>query len=204
MKRRLPVVIERAIGHGEATRSKRANDFDRQIHRDLGRATSCMKGCNHCCYYPVSVTILEALSIYRWLVRHQLWGHQLKQKIKTASGKTWGLTPEVWLMTKTACPLLDDEGACTAYEARPFSCRVTYSAGDPAECDAHLLPMNEDQFSRVEAITAQYESEKKDLRSHRISATHLPLSSALLFAEKIAKEKLDIQDLGFELLKGAP
>ena len=163
-----------------------------------------MKGCNHCCYYPVTVTILEAISVYRWLVRNQRWTHHLKQKIKKASGQTWGLVPEVWLMTKTPCPLLDDEGGCNAYDARPLSCRVTYSQGDPAECDAHNLPMNEDQPSRVGVITEQYESERKNLRSHRVSATHLPLSSALLYAEKITKGKLDIKDLGFELLKGAP
>lgn len=200
--RRLPILVERAIGSAEASRAKISSEFAMDVAQELGRAPTCMKGCFNCCYFPVIVTVLEALSIYRWLVKTRKWTHGLKVKLQEASKVVWGLAPEVWLMAKVPCAFLEDK-ECSIYSHRPFTCRVTYSGGDPEMCDPHNVVRSE-QISRREPLTKQFGLEEKELRGQRVTTMHFPLASAILFADMIHKGELDILDLGFRALRGGP
>lgn len=73
------------------------------------RAFDCKAGCNHCCHATnVDITPAEAFFLADYVQQ---------QRLETISPRT---------DTNAACPLLKD-GLCTAYEARPLSCRYILS-----------------------------------------------------------------------------
>lgn len=87
---------------------------------------ACRRGCSHCCHQPVAVAPLEAEII----------------------GEGIGITPaKPRLHTSFAgyprgydhpCRFLDEDGECSIYEHRPFSCRVLVSLADDAhQCELH-------------------------------------------------------------------
>lgn len=203
MKRRLPLVVEQAIGTAESSRVRLAKDFHRHVQLELGRPPVCKKGCSNCCFYPITVTALEAISIFRWLYKKRRWSNSLKKVLKAASDRVWGLAPEVWLLARVPCPFLAEDKSCSIYEVRPFTCRVTYSGGDPELCDPHNI-VDIEQVPRRDVLEQQYDMEHKTLKKNRLTRAQFPLASGVLFAERIVKGELDIRDLGVKAFQGAP
>jgi Fe-S-cluster containining protein len=187
--RHLPILVERSVAEARVARTSLADTFKAGLPLD---EVMCRKGCNNCCYLPVYITLLEGITIYQWLREQGFWAHSFKTKVQEVAKRTHGLSPEVWGMSLIPCPLLSQDGLCKAYEVRPFSCAVTFSTGDPANCHPHnlgpgLLPRRElfEQLTEIEAPI---------LKRHHLQHFRLPLAVALLYGEKIAEGDLDLDD----------
>lgn len=75
-----------------------------------GSKFNCKKGCYSCCRADLSVCHVEASYITDWLAVRP----DLRDKIHRREGM---------LNDASFCSLLDQEGACSIYEARPLICR---------------------------------------------------------------------------------
>ena len=106
-----------------------------------GTPMACKKGCSTCCTTNVSMTSLEA----RYILESGLLTKELMAKLKEAAAADHFI-PSTTINTSAAmclsenqmpeetspvtfdpCPLLTDDGLCSIYEARPFSCRAMCS-----------------------------------------------------------------------------
>lgn len=74
----------------------------------------CKKGCSYCCYYPISISKLEAEYI----------------NMKTGIPITDDMS--VLSITETKCPFLHN-AFCQIYEVRPFACRHHVTLYDTAK-----------------------------------------------------------------------
>lgn len=195
MKYDLPVNFEQTLGQIKAAYLKSASDYEHLIRvRDR---VSCRKGCSHCCYYPVLMSIPEALLLYRGIVRKRLWTNKLKADFEKSADRVLGLNLEVWILSKIPCPLLDESaGTCKAYDVRPFSCRTVYSINDPHYCDPSHSSGLPPLLDRKEAIKGMVEVETKLLARHRIGRIVLPLATSVLLAARLDKGDIDFATLG--------
>jgi len=107
---------------------------------------ACAKGCGYCCHLRVQVQPYEAFRLAEWLRRHfdapRL--ERVISRLRANVAKTRELGEEGRKRANIACSLLGDDGACTAYEARPAQCRRYHSTTlDP--CKAfHADPSRDD------------------------------------------------------------
>lgn len=190
MPRHLPTLTETTIASVRAVREDLSQSYQLQL-RGRGADISCKPGCNNCCKHPIYVSLLEGVLAYRSLVNQGTWG-SIKPNLQEASKRTWGLAPEVWSLSNIACPLLSDDGLCTIYGARPFSCRVSYSIGVPENCvpsrfDGTFLP-------KADLIELFSREENTFLARHQVKLFRLPLASATLFGERIDQGVLTLED----------
>lgn len=194
MKHRLPVLVERTIRDAYTARTELAARAEREI-QTLPLPLTCQKGCHHCCYFPVSISIFEAISLFQWLSDEMIWNKALKAACEDHAAKTVGLSLEVWMLSLIPCPLLKD-GLCTAYERRPFVCRVTASVGDPHNCHPHRIPDAEGLVGRREALQRLMAAEEPLRKRFAIGKLRVPLARALLVAERVCKGELELEDVG--------
>ena len=96
----------------------------RQAHPD---AIACRKGCADCCHAVFDVSLVEAAN----LLRHfQGLDHAEQEQIVIAAQEAkqaWERIMESRLdpaVARIRCPLLDAQGQCLCYEARPVNCRT--------------------------------------------------------------------------------
>jgi Fe-S-cluster containining protein len=104
------------------------------------RAFACASGCTYCCHLKVTITPLEALRLGAYL-RKKLSGAELgrlKKRVSEAVKQTRDTTAYQRAAMRMPCVLLDPEGRCIAYEARPAGCAGANSY-DAEQCrTAHL------------------------------------------------------------------
>ncbi|MDX2478758.1 MAG: YkgJ family cysteine cluster protein [Desulfuromusa sp.] len=97
---------------------------------------ACGPGCQFCCVVNVSITLLEGISIARFL--RQMDAADLLI-ISSKLDKLWcdvrGLDEEERLMLRRKCAFLDDRGYCLIYPVRPLFCR-SISSTDVELCRA--------------------------------------------------------------------
>lgn len=191
MPRHLPLLADRSVAEAQANRILAAERFETKVLEE--GAVSCAPGCSHCCYYPLSVTILEGISIYQWLQEHRLWTAKLRATLEQTKDQTWDLAPEVWLLSMIPCPLLSENRRCLAYEARPFLCRTMYSRSDPYYCHPHRIGAGA-IINRSDEIEAVWSAEKTILKKHQLRQVLIPLSAAVLLGERISKGEVEIED----------
>jgi Fe-S-cluster containining protein len=102
-----------------------------------GVKVACARGCSYCCSLRVQVQPYEAFTLAAWLRRNfgaeRLAG--VVERLKANVARTRELGEETRKRTNIACALLGEDGACTAYEARPAQCR-RYHSTDVAPCIA--------------------------------------------------------------------
>jgi hypothetical protein len=98
---------------------------------------ACARGCSFCCHLRVKVQPYEAFALAAWLRRHFDPARVLDvvARLRANVARTRELGEEARKRTNIACALLGDDGACTAYEARPAQCR-RYHSTDVAPCSA--------------------------------------------------------------------
>lgn len=193
-KRRLPLATARSIAEAQGARQSLAETYEAQLFPRLAEAqefVACRNGCSNCCLHPVYATLLEGASLYTWLVEQGLWNLTLKRSLQETQERVKGLAVEVWLLSLIPCPLLKDN-ACTAYEARPFACRITYSIGDPEDCHPHR--MGTDMLPRRELFEALAVTEERLLRRHHLKHFRIPLAAAILWGERIVKGEVELDD----------
>jgi len=98
---------------------------------------ACSRGCSYCCNLRVQVQPYEAFTLAAWLKRNfspeRLAG--VIARLKANVARTRELGEDKRKRTNIACALLGEDGACTAYEARPAQCR-RYHSTDVAPCKA--------------------------------------------------------------------
>jgi hypothetical protein len=98
---------------------------------------ACSRGCSYCCSLRVQVQPYEAFTLAAWLRRHFAPERlaEVVARLKANVARTRSLGEEARKRTNLACALLGEDGACTAYEARPAQCR-RYHSTDLAPCKA--------------------------------------------------------------------
>ncbi|MEA3544838.1 MAG: YkgJ family cysteine cluster protein [Thermodesulfobacteriota bacterium] len=108
-----------------------------QQNKDGDRSLlACAPGCQDCCVVNVSITLLEGLSISRFL--RQLDIAELAQ-ITSKLDNLWcavrGLEDDERLLARRKCAFLDEQGCCLIYPVRPLFCR-SISSTDVELCRA--------------------------------------------------------------------
>jgi Fe-S-cluster containining protein len=194
-KRRLPVLVEKSIGSVQALRSEVGSKFEMLVRGEASKSNkpiTCSAGCASCCYHPITISILEGILIYRWLVKNGRWSLNLQKKLKETSDQQYGTSYEVWLFALIPCPLLDEEKRCSVYAARPLICRTYYATGDPHYCHPHRLG----PYTRIvdrKAVTDTYHTEQERiLRENRLQFLTMPIGAALLLADRVCKGEIDL------------
>jgi len=190
-QKRLPLYAERALGELQATRAMAATDFERRFRQEA--AVSCKAGCDHCCHYPLLVTVAEGILLYRHLGQKGRLTAALKKRIAEHADLTAFIDPAVWMRSRIPCPLLDEKSCCAGYEGRPLACRMTFSAGNPADCDGQAF--NPEAMSNRAILRVVGVFEEKLLRKHGVSSYRMPLSRALLLAERIISQEVPLDEV---------
>ncbi len=141
---------------------------------------ACRSGCNVCCTVNVAVTSLEAALVADSLTQHgtaspaDIPSDIIKQAASspgytpttTINRNTWELirgqdaTEDSGEHSDGICPLLDSEGLCTVYEARPFACRAMSSTtpcdkGGSAAMEPFLVTVNLAMYQIIEHLDSQ-------------------------------------------------
>jgi|SRR5215467_2104461 len=197
--RRLPVLAERSIAEIKALQI----EADQRYHRSMVTGdvrTTCKRKCHHCCHHPFLISVAEGVLLYRWLHEHGQWT-ALRKRIEETRDKVLGLSFDVWLLSDLPCPLLRDS-ECSAYEARPLRCRITYSIGDPDLCRPNELGVATPILPNADFIIGFSQRSQAALKRAGVKSGNLmPVAEALLLGEAIGTGKLEISDSDSQHLK---
>lgn len=122
-------LAERSLGHVEMT-----VDGFRQI---TAAKIDCMAGCAFCCCLRIDARAHEVLLLARWLRANRTPEElaALREKAAAAARDLTALNHADRGAVRRPCVLLAENGACSAYEARPAACR-RYLSGDVKACEA--------------------------------------------------------------------
>lgn len=203
-KHKLPLLVETSIGRVEVLRHDLSSEFERKVHAEVPKAgarVTCSPGCHWCCYHPISISVLEGILIYRWIVSRGKWTLALKAKLKESADQQFGTTYEVWLLSLISCPLLGEDKRCSVYSARPLVCRGYYSISDPHYCHPHRLGEDTHILPRDSIVDPFHEEQERILRKNKIQMLTMPIGSALLLAEKVCTGELDLDTVDNYLIK---
>lgn len=204
-KRHLPIAIETSINKVNTLRINLMSDFDRKVRFDFkvsGGPVTCTPGCAWCCHHPVSISILEGITIYRWLVKQGKWSLKLKDELKKSADMQFELTPEVWLKALIPCPLLGLDNKCTAYSTRPLICRAYYATSDPHYCHPHRISNTKTKLlPRKTVVDSFHQEQEAILRKHKLQLITMPIGAALLMADKVCTDQIDLDALDGAILK---
>ena len=94
-----------------------------------GVKVACTRGCSYCCSLQVEVQPHETFTLADWL-RRNFSAPGLAaviERLRANAEKTRAMGLDARKRSNVACALLGDDGACTAYEARPAQCRRFHS-----------------------------------------------------------------------------
>ncbi len=205
IKRHLPIAVEESIGKTEIFRTDLAFDFDRNLRSEVpkhGHRITCTAGCAWCCHHPVVISILEGILIYRWMLERGKWTSGIREKLKSSADQQFGTEYHVWLKAMVPCPLLDDENRCSVYPSRPLICRVYYAVSDPYYCHPHRISNEFTKLLPRDNITDTFHVKQAEiLRRHRLQLITMPIGAALLMAERVCNEDIDLEALDGVLIK---
>jgi len=100
------------------------------------QAPACTPGCHYCCYEQVNVTPPEVFAIAGYINTNWSAGRQrsFRKRLRVAAAKAQGLDHDAYFKARIACPLLNAQGMCSIYEARPLMCRA-YNSLDLKACE---------------------------------------------------------------------
>jgi len=194
MKFRLPIAVERAVAESKAIQMQIGSEYERKLrHNDV--PITCKKGCTHCCHHPFLITILEGILLLRYLRANGLWTTALRKRLEAHRDKTLRLAHDVWLLSNTPCPLLEDN-LCVGHAARPLHCRATFSVGDPDKCHPHKLGEDTQIVPSTDVIIAFNAKLAETLQKKMdVAPLLLPVSEAVLLAREVEVEGLSLEDV---------
>ncbi len=150
---------------------------------------ACTRGCSFCCSLQVQVQPHETFTLAAWLRRHSSAARlaEVLSKLRANAAKTVEMGDAARKRSNLACALLGDDGACTAYEARPAQCRRFHStrlavckasyanpADDSVESPAHPVVTH-----NADVIITQAQHAVRDAG---LDATPMDMNLALLEA----------------------
>lgn len=90
-------------------------------------AVACGKGCADCCHAVFDVSLVEAVNLLAGLQQLSPGVRRQISEAAHAAHPSWsqamvsGVDPS---LARIRCPLLDEQGICVCYEARPVNCRT--------------------------------------------------------------------------------
>ena len=188
---RLPLLTEKSLcgvrGAQIALHQELLEDLERQYVEPC-----CRRGCSHCCYHPVAISILEGAILYQELREEGLWTLALERQVEKVAKLVTGMPVETWLLAEIACPLLTEDGDCRAYKARPLVCRTTYSLNRPELCQPRQFGSNTPLVPRLDKLQKLQDLEKRVFRGkghYRV----LPLPLALLLGAGVISGEIDLE-----------
>lgn len=204
-KRRLPLAIESSLGRIEVLRGDLAASFESRARAEVskrGFSITCTSGCAWCCHHPVVISVLEGILIYRWLVKQGKWTLVLKDTLKSSADQQFGIDPSVWMMALIPCPLLDEKNHCSVYPTRPLICRAYLAISDPHNCHPHRISKEDTHILPRDSVVDPFHSKQEEmLRRHKLQLITIPIGAALLMAERVCTENLDLSMIDSLLLK---
>ncbi len=111
---------------------------------------ACRRGCTSCCHLHVGALAPEAIAIATALRQALTAGGlgRLSERIDDHIARTNGTDASGRRGLRLPCPLLDEQGDCLAYHARPLSCRG-WNSLDAALCEADLRDPSRDNPARL-------------------------------------------------------
>ena len=205
IRRRLPMAVEESVGKTEVLRTDLASDFERTLRSEVpkhGYTVTCTAGCAWCCHHPVVISILEGILIYRWMVERGKWTSGIREKLKSTADQQFGTEYHVWLRALIPCPLLDDQNRCSVYQTRPLICRVYYAVSDPYHCHPHRISNEYTKLLPRDTVTDPFHVKQADiLRRHKLQLINMPIGAALLMAEKVCNDAVDLGAIDGILIK---
>jgi len=195
-KRKLPLLTAQALHGVKAHQTELEHQFRTGVETsDLD--VTCRKKCVHCCHHPISISVLEGALLFLWLEKNRKWTSTLKRQLEKHSTQVMGLPTETWMLMSIPCPLLED-GLCRAYKARPFTCRTIFSSGVPDLCKPEQFTTRTPIIPRLPELATFQEKEKS---YHDGSAYYtIPISSAILLGERLARGTLEVSGIGPAIL----
>lgn len=107
-------------------------------------AVTCGKGCADCCHAVFDVSFVEAVNLQGKLQRLE---PAVRKRITIAAqeaSQAWEqimATPCNPAVARIRCPLLDEQGQCLCYEARPVNCR-TYGIPTVIDGKGHVCGLS--------------------------------------------------------------
>lgn len=197
-RRRLPVLVDQAIGAVQAESVEKGFSFERLVRKQ--KHVSCTVGCDHCCHHPFEVSLLEAIPIYRHLVQKGRWTPSFVKALQEHVEKTDYLPVVTWLLLNIPCPLLVNS-RCSVYEVRPFHCRTTWSVGDPHYCKGERFGPDTALVAKDDLTRTFNQYQKLHAKQVGMPFYTLPLSKALLWAAKLVGGELSLHDATVALLE---
>jgi hypothetical protein len=133
------------LGKAVVTFHRRVDEVLATTIANHGVKLACSRGCSYCCSLRVQVQPYEAFTLAAWLRRRfdAAGLAAVIARLRANAARTRELGEEARKRTNIPCALLGEDGACTAYEARPAQCRRYHSTSlDP--CRAfHANPSND-------------------------------------------------------------
>jgi Fe-S-cluster containining protein len=135
---------------------KRVDEVLETTIANHGVKVACTRGCSYCCSLQVEVQPHETFTLAEWLKRHfstERLGAVIA-KLRANAAKTRAMGPEARKRSNLACALLGDDGACTAYDARPAQCRRFHSTVLETCKASYADPANDSIASPVHAAVA--------------------------------------------------
>ncbi len=112
---------------------------------------ACRSGCSYCCYLRVQLQPYEAFALAAWVRRHFAPERleALRARLRANVARSAELGAEARKRTNLGCALLDANGACSAYDARPGQCRKFHSTR-LATCEASYADPADDTIGSPE------------------------------------------------------
>lgn len=110
---------------------------------------ACHAGCDSCCVVNVSISLLEGLSIVRFL--DQLTPaarEEIAQRLDELWVRIRGLDDEERLAVRQKCTFLDHQGYCSIYPVRPLYCRSVTST-DAEVCKTAVTSKIHGEFQPI-------------------------------------------------------
>jgi Fe-S-cluster containining protein len=156
------------------------------VARASAHVPACARGCAMCCHLRVAAMPVEVLGVARYL-RRQLPPEALElrvARIREAAAAVSALPSGQLLAVNIACPLLDADGACSVYPARPLNCRAYHSL-DVAACresfeDPGNLSLQHPQSGWISAVNGGAQEALRDgLRAAGTDAAQYEFATAL-------------------------
>ena len=106
--------------------------IDHLLEREISNSrckTVCGQGCSYCCYLKVELHAGEVFLIADYIKSH--FSESEIEAVKQKAKKNWELiepmSKDQHFSANLACPLLDENSACSVYEVRPSTCRRFHS-----------------------------------------------------------------------------
>jgi len=101
---------------------------------------SCEAGCSYCCSIQVTASVSEILAIVGYIKTLPLeTQHKLADRTKSALSQAMHKDVEARSSQRVKCPMLNDDGKCEIYVARPLTCRA-YVSYDKDGCQKGANP----------------------------------------------------------------